>query len=158
MLNKAFTLKSLVVVSVGFGLIAACSTADQSLDDIYREYHRQAAKGLSIEEERAFLSSRKNKEMASEREAMDASTRAQIAPLVVDLFRCTGLKLVDESVNTDTALLTYEVVGICESTAGDTGKLSVRLVMENGWKIDDIKYYELLSSSAGLPRSRSMDV
>ena len=51
-----------------------------------------------------------------------------------------------------------EVVGICESTAGDTGKLSVRLVMENGWKIDDIKFYELLSSSAGLPGSRSMDV
>jgi hypothetical protein len=128
----------IIVVVVGFGLIVACSTADQSPDDMYQEYHRQVATGLSIEEERAFLSSRKNKEMASERKAMDASTLAQIAPLVVDTFRCMGLKLVDESVNTDTAFLTYEVVGICESTAGDTGKLSVRLVMENGWKIDHI--------------------
>ena len=138
MLNKAFTLKSLVVVAVGFGWIVACSSADQSPDDIYQEYHRQAATGLSIEEERAFLSSRKNKKMASEREAMDASTRAQIATLVVNMYSCIGLKLVDESVNADTAFLTYEVVGICESTAGDTGKLSVRFVMENGWKIDDI--------------------
>ncbi len=138
MLNKAFTLKPLVAAVAGFGLIVACSSADQSPDDIYQEYHRQAATGLSIEEERAFLSSRKNKEMASEMEAMDAATRAQIAPLVIDMFRCMGLKLVDESVNTDTAFLTYEVVGICESTAGDTGKLSVRLVMENGWKIDQI--------------------
>ena len=40
----------------------------------------------------------------------------------------------------DVASLTYDVTSICEEHADDRAELRVRIVNENGWKIDDMVY------------------
>lgn len=139
MVNKTFSLKLAVAVTGALGFIAACSNAEKSPDDIFQEYYRKAAAGLTVDEEKAFFSARKQQEMASRRDAIEEPARTEVAAYIVKVFECSEIKLAEESISAGAALLTYNAVSICEPTTGDTVKLRVPLVDENGWKIDDIE-------------------
>ena len=140
MLNKTFTFKLSVAVAVAFGIIGACSTADESPGEVFHEYRRQVAVGLTIEEKMPFFSSRKKQEIESRIAAKDPTVSPEWDALEGNMIRCTEIKLTGESISTDVASLTYDVTSICEEHAGDRAKLRVRIVNENGWKIDEMVY------------------
>ncbi len=138
--NKAFTLKLSVAIAVVF--IGACSTADESPDEVFREYRRHVAAGLTFEEEMSFYSSRNRQQIESRIAAKEPTimTLPEYLAWSSKMSRCTEIKITDESVSTDVASLTYDVTKICEDYSDDRVKLQVRLVREYGWKIDEMKF------------------
>ena len=139
MLNKTLIFKLAVAIAVPFGVIGACTTADESPDEAFRDYRRQVAAGLTIEEEMSFFSSRNRQETESSIAAKDPLFAPEWNEMHINIAKCTEIQLTSESVSADVALLTYDAVNICDDYADDLLKLRVRLVKENGWKLDEMK-------------------
>ncbi|WKE64260.1 hypothetical protein PVT67_11215 [Gallaecimonas kandeliae] len=127
-------------------LAATACQQQESPDDFYRGYNQKVIAGMaSLEEDAAYYSARKRQEMAAHLEAFMAQshkTKAQAIAFYLDfshaVAKCKKITLVSQQQDGDVANLTYNQQDVCGNPTAVPETQKVRLVREDGWKIDDI--------------------
>lgn len=140
---RRYSFAALLILSLG----ACASPRDPS--DVYEEYNQRVIAGMSFEEEMDYFTSRKRQEVEQQLPEMmsrTGRTRAEVIDVYQDFSRqmakCTEITLAEERIEEATAYLVYDQRDTCGSESGTNeagGKQSVRLVDEDGWKIDEVE-------------------
>ena len=94
----------------------------------------------------AYYTKRKQEEVESKipqyMETMEKS-RDEVIKVYIEfsraLAKCKEITLVKEVVDLNTAVLEYSQKDICGNESTSQEKLSIRMINEGGWKIDDIE-------------------
>jgi hypothetical protein len=120
--------------------------APQSPVDFYLYYHARSAAGMSFEEDVSFHSSRAIADVERKVESMmerSGKSRDELEALYLELFQgmaqCTALTLTDERIEGNMAYLEFDTENTCPSEQSDISKHRVRLVKEEGWKLDEVE-------------------
>lgn len=136
----------------GYGLalllivLAGCQK-QEAPDAFYERYYQKSASGIAtLEEEAHFYSARKRADVEQKIPAMMkmmGKTRDEVARVYLDmsqtLARCKKIELAGQSVSGNVAELTYRQTDVCGSTSTSPESQKVRLVNEDGWKIDHVE-------------------
>jgi len=126
--------------------IAGCSSS-KSPSKIYEEYTQQMKAGMTFEEEQTFYTKRKQEELEAQI-LRSMKQMNQSREEVIQLFQsfsqaameCKEIALVEKKIEGGKAFLQYHQKDTCGNASGaDIGKQTIRMINENGWKIDDIK-------------------
>ena len=139
---KTFKLLSLPLILF---LLPSCSS-EKSPSQVYEEYNSKGIRGISYDDDKAYYTKRKQKEIESKipqyMETMKKS-RDEVIEVYLKFSREVAkgkeIILVSEVVDRNTAKLEYSQkdIGVNESTSQE--KQSIRMINEGGWKIDDIE-------------------
>ena len=124
--------------------LSAC-TPDKSPSQIYEEYNSKVIQGIEFNDDKAYFTKRKQEEVEAKMpqyiESMN-KTRAEVTKVYLELSRglakCKEIALVTEEITGNTALLEYSQKDICGNESTSQEKQSIRMLNENGWKIDDV--------------------
>jgi hypothetical protein len=146
----ALALMTVLVVACGKPAEAPTETstgaAIQSPVDFYLYYHARTAAGMSFEEDVSFHSSRAVADVESKVNSMMERTgksRDELEALYLELSQggaqCTELALKDERIEGDTAYLEFDTIDTCPSVPSDISIHRVKLVREDGWKLDEVE-------------------
>ena len=149
-LAAALALVTVLVVACGKPSEVPTGTmteaAPQSPADFYLYYHARSAAGMSFEEELSFHSSRAIADVESKVESMMERTgksRDELEALYLELSKggakCTALTLTDERIDGNTAHLEFDTENTCPAVQSDISKHRVKLVKEDGWKLDEVE-------------------
>jgi len=69
-------------------------------------------------------------------------TKEEVIDIFLDfsqsMLKCKKITLLNESINGKTAILTYTQTDICSNSSDQ--KQTVKLINENGWKIESIEF------------------
>ena len=125
---------------LGFG----CS-AEKSPGQVYIEYNSKVIAGISFDDEKNYFSKRKQEEVESKMpqymKQMNKS-RDEVIAVYLELSKsvaeCKEISLVSEVIETDTASLEFSQKDICGNESTSTERQVVKMVQEDGWKIDDV--------------------
>lgn len=152
MKTLAAALTFVIVLLVACGKPAEAPTdtstedAIQSPVDFYLHYHARSAAGMSFEEDVSFHSSRAIADVEGKVESMMERTgksRDELEALYLELSQggaqCTALMLTDERIEGNTAYLEFDTENTCPSVQSDISKHRVKLVKEDGWKLDEVE-------------------
>ena len=134
--------KSLSVILI---LLIGCSS-EKSPSQVYNEYNSKVIEGISFDNDKAYYSKRKQDEVESKfpqyMKKMEKS-REEVIEFYLSFSRevakCKELILVKEVMNGDLAILEYSQKDICGNESTTQGKQMIRMVNEDGWKIDDVE-------------------
>ena len=134
--------KSLSVILI---LLIGCSS-EKSPSQVYNEYNSKVIEGISFDDDKAYYSKRKQDEVESKfpqyMKKMEKS-REEVIEFYLSFSRevakCKELILVKEVMNGDLAILEYSQKDICGNESVSQEKQLIRMVNEDGWKIDDIE-------------------
>jgi hypothetical protein len=121
---KIFKLLSLPLILF---LLLACSS-EKSPGQVYEEYNSRAIQGINYDDDMAYYTKRKQEEVIK---VYIEFSRA--------LAKCKEITLVKEVVDLNTAVLEYSQKDICGNESTSQEKLSIQMINEGGWKIDDIE-------------------
>ena len=132
---------ALLLLSLG-----ACEQA-QSPSEFYKTYYQRSASGFaSLDEDARYHSQRKRAEVAEKIPALMQSmgkTREEVIAIYLSLSKavahCKKIELTDQQMSRQTAQLTYRQSDACGSIATTPQTQRVRLVNEDGWKIDHVE-------------------
>jgi hypothetical protein len=120
--------------------------APQSPVDFYLYYHARSAAGMSFEEDVTYHSSRAVADVDGKIQSMMERTgksRDEVIQLYLDLSQgaahCTTLTLLDERIEGDKAYLEFDTDNTCPEEQSDISKHRVKLVKEDGWKLDEVE-------------------
>lgn len=137
------------LISLPLSLIASvlsgCSL-ERSPSQVYDEYNSKVITGISYHEDQAYYSERKQEEVESKipqyMKQMDKS-REEVIEFYLGFSReaakCKEIKLVKERIEAGIAFLEYSQIDVCGNEATSQEKQIIRMVKEDGWKIDDIE-------------------
>lgn len=136
--------KLLSLFSILF-LLLACSP-EKSPGQIYEEYNSRAIQGINYDDDKAYYTNRKLEEVEAKipqyMETMKRS-RDEVINLYLafsrELAKCKEITLVKEVIDRNTAVLEYSQKDICGNESMSQEKQSIRMINEDGWKIDDIE-------------------
>lgn len=136
----------------GYGLalllIALAGCQKQEAPNVfYERYYQKSVDGIAtLEEEAVFHSARKRADVEQKIPAMMkmmGKTREEVARVYLGmsqtLARCKKIELDGQSISGDVAELTYRQTDVCGSTSTSPETQKVRLVNEDGWKIDQVE-------------------
>jgi hypothetical protein len=136
---------NLLSLSLILFLLLACSS-EKSPGQVYEEYNSRAIQGINYDDDMAYYTKRKQEEVESKipqyMETMEKS-RDEVIKVYIEfsraLAKCKEITLVKEVVDLNTAVLEYSQKDICGNESTSQEKLSIRMINEGGWKIDDIE-------------------
>jgi hypothetical protein len=139
---KIFKLLSLSLILF---LLLACSS-EKSPGQIYEEYNSRVIQGINYDDDLAYYTKRKQEEVESKMpqymKTMEKS-RDEVIEVYLEfsreLAKCREITLVKEIVELNTAMLEYSQKDICGNESTSPEKQSIRMLNEDGWKIDDIE-------------------
>jgi len=121
-------------------------TSDKSPNQVYLEYNSKVIDGINYDEEKAYYSKRKLQEVESkfpQYMTQMKKSREEVIEFYLNFSRevakCKEIKLVSENINGDISLLEYSQRDICGNESNSAEKQVVRMVMENGWKLDSVE-------------------
>ena len=121
-------------------------TSDKSPNQVYLEYNSKVIDGINYDEEKAYYSKRKLQEVESkfpQYMAQMKKSREEVIEFYLnfskEVAKCKEIKLVSEIINGDTSLLEYSQRDICGNESNSAEKQVVRMVKENGWKLDSVE-------------------
>ena len=125
-------------------LLLACSP-EKSPGQIYEEYNSRVIQGINYDDDKAYYTKRKQEEVESKipqyMETMKRS-RDEVINLYLtfsrELAKCKEITLAKEIIERNTAVLEYSQKDICGNESTSQEKQSIRMINEDGWKIDDI--------------------
>lgn len=150
MKNRTWAATAAAAVLLG---LCACKEA-QSPTAFYEAYYARSAAGFaSLDEDAAYHSKRKRAEVEAKLPAMAqgmGKTREEVVALYLDLAKatahCKKIELAEQQVSDTAAQLTYHQMDVCgnASTTAPSAPSApqtqrVRLVNEDGWKIDHVE-------------------
>ena len=149
-LAAALAFVTVLVVACGKPSEAPTGTlteaAPQSPVDFYLYYHARSAAGMSFAEDVGFHSSRAIADVESKVESMmerSGKSRDELEAFYLELSqgmaRCTALTLTDERIEGNTAYLEFDTENTCPSEQSDVSKHRIKLVKEDGWKLDEVE-------------------
>ena len=132
------------LLSLSLLILSAC-TADKPPSQIYEEYNAKVIQGIDFDDEKTYFTKRKQEEVEAKMpqymESMN-KTRAEVIKIYLDfsrgLAKCKEIALVKEDITGNTATLEYSQKDICGNESTSQEKQSIRMINENGWKIDDV--------------------
>ncbi len=145
--TKRQILKHALFVTL-LGSIVACQQQEGlSPHAFYTDYTQKTITGkLSFEEDATHFSNRKRSELEPKMLAMMTSsgkTREELTRIYLDFSRgvakCKKIELESESINGNVATLVYKQTDICGNKSATQELQKVRLVNEDGWKIDNVE-------------------
>jgi len=118
----------------------------KSPSQIYSEYNSRVIEGISFVEDKAYFSKRKQQEVENKMpqymEQMN-KTRDEVIEIYMEVSRevakCKEIVLSKEVIEGETALLVYSQKDICGNESTSEEKQTIRMIQEDGWKIDDIE-------------------
>ncbi|HET6397708.1 MAG TPA: hypothetical protein VFF91_12845 [Pseudoxanthomonas sp.] len=127
-------------------IIVGCQK-EESPSTFYERYNQKVVSGIStLEDDARFYSSRKRKEVESRIPAFmkkTNKTREEAIRFYLDfsqaVAKCKKIELVEEVIDGEVAHLTYNQEDVCGNTSPIQETQKVRLVNENGWKIDEVE-------------------
>lgn len=136
---KLFTLLFIVI------FISACGETTNPAQ-VYEEYNEKVKQGLSFELEKLYFTKKKNKEVDEQIEvymkSMNKTEKEVIefySKFSKSVAKCSEIKLLNQNITKEFTELIYELEDLCNENSNGKGLLKVRMVEENGWKIDEIK-------------------
>lgn len=128
--------------------LSACSSS-KAPSAVYEEYNQRVIAGMSFEDEMEYYTRRKRlqvEEQFPELMSRMDRTRAEVIETYQrvsrEVAKCMEITLADERIDGATALLVYDQTNTCEGTSADggaSGKQSIRMIDEGGWKIDEVE-------------------
>lgn len=135
------------VAAIALSFIIAGCQKEESPSAFYERYNQKVISGIStLEEDARFYSSRKRKEVESKIPAFmkkTNKTREEAIRFYLDfsqaVAKCKKIELVKEVIDAKVAHLTYNQTDVCGNTSPAQETQKVRLVNENGWKIDEVE-------------------
>ena len=140
-MTRAISLSLSLIVS----LLIGCS-AEKSPSQVYNEYNSKVINGISYDDDKAYYSKRKQEEVESKfpqyMKQMDKSRDEVIEfylKFSMELAKCKKITLVNEVIEADTAFLEYSQKDICGNESTSQEKQMIRMLKQDGWKIDDIE-------------------
>jgi len=112
---------------------------------VYDEYNSKVIDGIKFNDDKAYYSKRKQAEVESKfpeyMKNMDKS-REEVIESYLDFWRelakCKELELVSEVIDGDGAILKYSQTDICGNATDREEEQLIRMINEDGWKIDDV--------------------
>ena len=143
---KRINMKSVktYLFSLSLLVLSAC-TPDKPPSQIYEEYNSKVIQGIGFDDEKAYFTKRKQEEVESKMPQYMKSmnkTRAEVIKVYLDfsrgLAKCKEITIVKEEITGNTATLEYSQKDICGNESASQEKQSIRMINENGWKIDDV--------------------
>ena len=140
-MTQTKSLSLFLIISVLIG----CS-AEKLPNQVYNEYNSKVMSGISYADDKAYYSKRKQQEVESKMPQYMKQmnkTRDEVIEVYLEVSRelakCKEITLVNEVIESDTALLEYSQKDICGNDSASQEKQSIRMVNKGGWKIDDIE-------------------
>lgn len=137
-------MKTRAITLVTFILFCGYAKAE-SPSQVYEEYNQKKITGLAFAEDVEYHTARSRKEVeAKTLDLMEKTNRSRekVIELYVSfsqtLAKCKEISLVEERIEGDEAFLIYEQKDICGNTSSTPGTTKVKLINENGWKIDEV--------------------
>ena len=132
------------LLSLSLLVLFAC-TPDKSPSQIYEEYNSKVIQGIGFDDDKAYFTKRKQEEVEAKMpqymESMN-KTRVEVIKVYLDfsrgLAKCKEIILIKEEITGNTATLEYSQKDICGNESTSQEKQSIRMINENGWKIDDV--------------------
>ena len=126
-------------------LNGGCS-ADKTPSQTYNEYNSKVISGLAFDDEKAYYTKRKVNEIELKfpqyMKKMKKS-REEVIEFYSEFSRehakCKELTLVRENINGNVATLEFSQKDICGNQSSTQEKQVIRMINEDGWKIDDIE-------------------
>lgn len=122
-----------------------CS-ADKTASRTYNEYNSKVISGLEFDDEKAYFTKRKVNEVESKfpqyMKKMEKSREEVIefySKFSREHAKCKELTLVRENINGNLANLEYSQNDICGNQSSTQEKQLIRMINEDGWKIDGIE-------------------
>jgi hypothetical protein len=139
-LTREKSLSLTLLVTLLFG----CSM-EKSPSQVYIEYNSKVIAGISYEDDKAYFSERKRREVESKMpqyiKQMNKSGDEVIALYLEfsrGLAKCKEISLVSEVIESDMASLEFSQKDICGNESTSTEKQKIKMIKEGGWKIDDV--------------------
>lgn len=129
-------------------VLSACKqTQEQSPSAFYADYYAKSAAGFaSFDEDAEYHSKRKRAEVEGKMPAMMQNmgkTREEVITIYLNMSKavaqCKKIELTGQQVRENTAQLTYRQLDTCGNTSSTPQIQHVRLVNEDGWKIDHVE-------------------
>jgi len=134
--------KSLLTVLI---LLWGCA-AEKTPNQIYTESNSRVINGMTFSDEKTYYTQRKQDEVESrfpQYMKKMGKTRAEVIDFYSrfsrELAKCKALSLVRETINGSTAELEYAQKDICGNESNTSEKQVIRMIFEDGWKIDDVE-------------------
>ena len=133
------------LLSLIISLLIGCA-AEKSPSQIYSEYNTKVIDGISYVEDKAYYTKRKQEEVESKipqyMKQMDKS-RDEVIEFYLkfsrEVAKCKEITLVNKVIEADTAFLEYSQKDICGNESTSQEKQMIRMINEDGWKIDDVE-------------------
>ena len=133
-----------LILGVIFILIG-CGESD-SPSSVYEAYNSKVIDGISFEEEKKFYSIKKLAEMEASFPrymAQMKKSREEVIEFYQEfsqsVAKCKSIKLVDENESVEHVILIYSQIDTCSNKSADKEKQVIKMVNENGWKIDSVE-------------------
>ena len=142
--------KKIIATSLLFcSFLAAGCSQNVGVDELkpsetYLNYHAAVAEGISFDQDAAYHSIAKQKEVRAKIEKMQ-ETSEQTLDQLINLYlqfnqraaKCAELILREEKIQGKTAYLVFDRKDICGDGQIKAGGETITMVEENGWKIHD---------------------
>ena len=136
--------KFLLLISLT--LLAMGCAREKSPSQVFSEYNAKVIEGIDYEADKAYYSKRKQADVESKlpqyMERMSKS-REEAIRFYLDFSRsvakCKEIHLVNEAIEGNTARLEYSQKDVCGNESTSPEKQTVKMIKEDGWKIDDIE-------------------
>ncbi len=138
-------MRRILWLSIVAAVLIGCSEG-KSPSQVYDEYNSRVINGISYADDKAYYSTRKQEEIASSfpryMQQMDKTRDEVIAfylTFAQEVAKCKRISLVHEVITGDVADLEYSQKDICGNESTTQEKQKIRMIKEDGWKIDDIE-------------------
>lgn len=122
-------------------LLVGCAEPE-SPSEFYERYNQKVIDGLSFAEDAAHFSARKRAQVEARLAAAEQGREQLIAAYLQfsrEVARCKTLHLQSQQLQEQRAELLYTQTDSCGNAAAEPEKHRVKLVWEDGWKIDEVE-------------------
>ena len=145
MAEKFIILGAIALTLVGCG--NSPEPISMTPDETYREYHQQVSEGISVENGKRYHSKAFTLKLDAQIKTAQQRKSNSYEDFMKVYFerqqssaKCNAMTLASETINGKTAELVYHSKSTCDwNKVVDTdGK--IRMVYEDGWKVDDIGF------------------
>lgn len=113
---------------------------------VYEEYNAKVISGLSFEEEKEYYSKSKLAEVEAsfpKYMAQMKKSKEEVVKFYQDfsqsVAKCKTIKLLKQQDSNNSTVLIYAQTDICGNESSGDEKQTVKMVNENGWKIDSVE-------------------
>lgn len=127
-------------------IMFSLSKANELASDVYKKYYSEIINGITFENEKKYYSNAKvqdiEKSFPRYMKQMK-KTKAEVIEFYQkfsqEVAKCKKIKLVNERILSNFTILEYYQTDTCGNISNRIEKQIIRMVYENGWKIDSIE-------------------